>query len=464
MTTALLVIVIIVLSTFLVTNGIYLLNSILAARKLRDISRELRRSTAPEAFASQLTPGVSILVPTRNEEAAIVDTVQSLLALRYPRFEVIVVEGGSTDSTRQRLIDEFELVPAQRASRDAIPTGPVGPCFLSSRYPDLWLMCKPEAGKADALNAGVNAARYPYFATVDGDAILEPEALLRAMQPVLADPSVIGSGGMVRAVNGSVVEHGRVVTVGFPDTYVSGLQIAEYFRSFLLMRTPLSGADSVLIISGAFGLFRRDLVEQVGGYYTETAADDVEIVIHLYRFARETGRRSRIVFLPDPVCWTEVPDTLSGLLRQRRRWHRGLAEAIWRHRRVVFRPSYGRLGCYAMPYLLLELLGPPVEVLAWVTVIVGALLGVLSLPVFLLFLAVSISLSISGSLAALTLAEADYRRHAPGPETSRLVTYALSETFGYRQLVSVACLAGLIDFVRGRRYYTQPTRRGHTRR
>lgn len=465
MTTALLVIVIVIVAAYLLINGAYLVNALLAVREMREVGRELSLTVAPEAFASQLTPGVSILVPCRNEESGIADTVHSLLALRYPRYEVIVLDGGSTDRTREVLTEEFGLVPAHRAVRDTIPTGEVGEFMVSTRFPDLWLLCKPGVGKADALNVGVKTARHPYIATVDADALLEQDALLGAIQPILADPSVIGTGGMVRALNGCVIERGRVVEVRLPGSLVAALQIAEYLRSFLLMRTPLSGISSVLIISGAFGVFRRDLVEEVGGYYTSTAADDVEIVVHLYRHARETGRpQQRVVFLPEPVCWTEVPDTLAGLMRQRRRWHRGIAEVMWRHRRVLFRRRYGRLGWLALPYLSLELIGPPIELFAWVVVIAAWLLGVLSVPVLLLFLAVSFTLSLALTVAALVLAEVGYRRHAVGRETIRMLGYAFLETVGYRQLVSAACTFGVGDFLRRRQPYRQPARRTYARR
>lgn len=457
------ILVILAVTVFITVNLVYLANTVLAVTSLREVSQEVRRSVASEVFTAGLTPGVSILVPTLNEEVAIVDAVQSLLALRYPTYEIIVLDGGSTDRTRERLIDEFAMVPAQRASRQALRTGVVDAYFVSTRYPDLWLACKPEKGRSDALNAGVNTARHEFIAQVDGDAFLEPDALMGAVQPVVADPDAIGTGGMIRPVNGSVVENGRVVSVRFPRTLVASLQVPEYMRSFLITRTPLSRVGAVPIISGAFGLYRRDLVEAVGGYFAATSADDAEIVLHLYRYTREQGRVRSIVFRPEPVCWTEVPETMRTLMQQRRRWHRGIAEVLWRHRKVVFRRKYGRLGWVATPYLLAELAGPPVELLAWGLVILAAVLGVLSVPALLVFLGVSFSLQLVMSLATIILGEVEYRRKVARFETVRLLGFAMLEYIGYRQLVSVACLAGLVDFLRGRQRYVQPTRRGLSR-
>lgn len=464
MTTFFLIVTAVVLSTYLLINGIYLVSMGLAARDLTAVGRQLRRSVEPEAFASPLTPGVSVLVPARNEEVAIVDTVHSLLAQRYPKFEVIVIVGGSDDATVDRLVAEFNLTPARLARRAIVRTGPVDSTYLSATYPGLVLLCKPDAGKADALNAGLNAARHPYVATVDGDALLEEDALLGAVQPVLADPGdVVGVGGTVRPVNGCRVERGRVTEVRFPTRTVAAIQVVEYLRTFTVMRTSLSGLNSLLIISGAFGLFRRDLVEDAGGWFTGTAADDVEIVIHIRRLLRERGSAQRIVFVPKPVCWTEVPDTLRELLRQRRRWHRGIAEVLWRHRAVPGRRRYGRLGGMAVPYLLLELIDPPIELLAWFAVILAWMLGILSVPLALAFLGTSFLVNLVISLGALALGEVDYRRHATGAETRRMLLYGLLEIFGYRQLVSAACLLGLVDFLRGHQHYIQPRRRGPAR-
>jgi cellulose synthase/poly-beta-1,6-N-acetylglucosamine synthase-like glycosyltransferase len=462
-TTLIAVLTVLIVAGYLVINATYLGFALLAARALTRIGRERRYLAEPEAFASPFTPGVSILVPARNEEACIVDTVHSLVSLRYPRFEVIVISGGSTDETVERLVREFDMVPARRARRATIPAGPFTASYLSRSHPDLWVLCKDETGKADALNAGADTARYDYIATVDGDAVLEEDALLGVVRPVLDDPDrVVAAGGMIRAMNGCRVVRGRVLEVRFPRGAIACIQIEEYQRAFLLARTSLSGLDALLVVSGAFALFRRDVVEQVGGWFTATAADDVEIVIHVRRYAGEHRLPYRVAFLPAPVCWTLLPETMHDLMRQRRRWHRGLAEVIWRHRKILGRPRYGRLGLVALPYLVMELLGPPVELVAWLIVALAAIVGVLSVPVFLAFLGVSFLLNLALSVTAVVLGEVDYRRHASGREATRLVGYAVLETFGYRQAISAACVAGIADFLAGRRPYIQPTRSAPT--
>jgi len=453
------------LAYFAVLNTVYIAFTAIAAREITRYRRQRPYAGIEEVLGSALTPPVSVLVPAFNEQAGIVESVNSLLSLRHPEHEVIVVNDGSSDLTLQRLREAFDLVPVRKALRDTLPTAPVSAIYISRRRPELWVLDKENAGKADALNAGVNAARYPYVCAIDADAVLEEDALLRVCKPMLDDPELVAAtGGIVRIANGCTIEHGRVVEVGLPHSRLARVQVVEYFRAFLVGRVAWSRLGSLLIISGAFGLFRRQLVEAAGGWWTATVGEDVELVVRLHRYLRERGEAYRIEFVPDPVCWTEAPEDLRTLSRQRRRWQRGLAEALWRHRRLAGNPAYGLLGMLAFPYFaVFELAGPVIELLGYPVVATATATGAVSLAFLAAFLIVSLLLGMLLSVSALALEEFGFRRHRRGREAAILLLYALIENVGYRQLADAWRIVGLVDALRRRRGWGQMRRRGLAR-
>lgn len=443
-------------------NLIYLAFTAIAWRGLVGHLHAQGYAADDEVQASPLTPPVSVLLPAFDEEAGVVESVRSLLALRYPEHEVIVINDGSRDATLERLDAAFDLVPVRLALRGRVATAPVRGAYASRRAPSLLVIDKENGGKADALNCGIGAARHPYVCAVDADAILEETALLRVARPVVDDPeTVVATGGIVRIANGCRVDHGRVVEVGLPRRAVPTFQVVEYFRAFLVGRMGWSRLRALFIISGAFGLFRRDLVEEVGGWSTTTVGEDVELVVRLHRHLSARGAPYRVAFVPDPVCWTECPESLRVLARQRRRWHRGLAQALWRHRGMIGNPRNGRPGLLAAPYFLLfELLGPIVEALGYILLPVAVALGLLSVEYLLAFLLVSVLLGALLSVSALALEELSFRRHARGRDAARLMLFAALEPLGYMQLTSASRLLGLWDALRGKRGWGAMQRRG----
>jgi cellulose synthase/poly-beta-1,6-N-acetylglucosamine synthase-like glycosyltransferase len=310
------------------------------------------------------------------------------------------------------------------------------------------------------------AATYPYVCAVDADAIIEEDALLRVARPIIAEPDlVVAAGGIVRIANGCRIVHGRVEHVGLPRNRLATFQVVEYFRAFLVGRVGWSALRSLLIISGAFGLFRRSTVEAVGGWATDTVGEDAELVTRLHRYHLEREEDYRIEFVPDPVCWTEAPEDLRTLSRQRRRWQRGLAETLWRHRAMALRPRYGAFGLVAMPYFLLfELLGPVVQVAAMLALPVAWLEGLVDPQIFVAFGVMAIVLGVVLSVAALALEEFSFRRHARHREAARMLAFAVIENFGYRQLVDLWRAIALLDVVRRRRGWGHMDRRGLSRR
>jgi cellulose synthase/poly-beta-1,6-N-acetylglucosamine synthase-like glycosyltransferase len=415
-----------------------------------------------EVYASPFTPPVSIILPAYNEEAGVVASVHSLLDLRYPRHEVIVVNDGSKDGTVDVLREAFALVPVREALRTQIATAPLRGAFVSRTHPNLWLVDKENGGKADALNAGINAAAHPYFCAIDADAVLEQDSLLRMILPFVDDPDLVAAaGGIVRVANGAVIESGRLVDFRLPSGHIARFQILEYFRAFLIGRLGFDRLNAVLIISGAFGLFKREIVEAVGGYAHNTVGEDAELVARLHGYLRNQGERYRIRFLPNPVCWTEVPSDVKTLSRQRRRWQRGLGETLWRHRTQMLNPRAGWFGLFTLPYFLVfELLGAVIEALGIPVVLIAWFVGALSVSFFVLFLAVSALLAVCVSISALLLEEYADRRYDRLGDMARLVVYALAENLGYVQLTAYFRCCGFVDLMRRRHDWGEMTRRG----
>ena len=451
---------------FVVLNGLYLFLTALAWRDMGSELRARRYLALDEVFRSPLTPGVSVLVPAFNEEAVIVESVRSLLALRYPRHEVVVVNDGSTDGTISMLETAFDLAPVRVAVRDGIPTAPVRGTYVSRSHPGLLVVDKENGGRSDALNAGVNAARNPYVCVIDADSLLETDALLKVAKPILDDPQLLAAtGGTIRIVNGCRVDHGRVVEVRVPGSRLATIQVLEYFRAFLVARVGWSRLNALGIVSGAFGVFHRSLVETVGGYWKETVGEDFELTIRLHRHLRESGEPYRIAFVSDPICWTEVPEQLGTLGRQRRRWQRGLWEGLRRHRRMIGNPRYGIVGVVAMPYFLVfEFLSPFFSLVGLLVTVLWWFLGGLSTFYFVSFLLVSIGLGLLLTSAALALEEFSYHRYRRRRDVVRLFAYAVLENVGYHQLHDVWRAIGYVDIARGKSGWGAQQRRGFATR
>ncbi len=456
---------VLVLGYFSALSLFYLISSVLAFRFLRRYALRLRSLDVDDLITSGAAPPVTLIVPAYNEERSCVASLQALLTLNYPEYEVVVVNDGSTDGTLAALIQAFDLARTTRLPSAEVSTQPVRRIYRSQRHVNLWVVDKANGGKADALNAALNHCRTPVFCTIDADSILEPDALLRATRPFLEDERVVAVGGIVRVVNGSVVEGGRVRTVRLPRRLLPLLQVVEYLRAFLSARVAWSELNASLIISGAFGVFRRELVVQAGGYATDTVGEDMELVVRLHKVCRRQGFTPRVVFVPDPVAWTECPETLGGLARQRDRWQRGLLESLWRHRGMLLNPRYGTVGLLAFPYFMfLEGMGPIIEILGYVAFAATLIAGVWSGPYVASFLALAIVVGIALSAAAVALEELTFRRYPRWRDLFRLFSAALLENLGYRQLNQLWRFRGVISALRGVRQWGAQQRKGFERR
>jgi cellulose synthase/poly-beta-1,6-N-acetylglucosamine synthase-like glycosyltransferase len=447
---------------FTLLNGVYLLLFLVS---LYEVVRFVRRtffSDYEQILKSEMTWPISVIVPAHNEERSIVETVRSLLGVNYGQFEVVVVNDGSTDGTLKRLVDAFELKQTDRIYRKTLPTGQVRGIFASLEVPNLIVVDKEWAGKADALNTGINVSRYPLFCSVDADSIIEENALLRVVKPFMEHPQeMVAAGGIVRIVNGCRVHEGRVVQIGLPNRALPIFQVVEYLRAFLGGRIGWSSLRSLLIISGAFGLYRKSEVIAVGGYDRWSETEDLELVLKLHEKLHRDRRKYRIVFVPDPVCWTEVPNTFRVLARQRNRWHRGLLMSLWRHKRMILNPRFGVIGTLALPYFLLfEMLGPFVEILGYIVVPAAYLMGLLNLDFFLLFLVLAVFFGVFLSVAAVLLEEISFRRYPGWEHLALLVIAGVVENFGYRQVLALFKVKAFFDFLRRRKAWGRMEREG----
>ena len=445
----------VVLGYFVALNTIYLGLLFVASLEFARHYRRLGFAGHDDIFANPLTPAVSVLVPAFDEEAGIVDSVHAMLDLKYPVHEVVVVDDGSRDGTFAALQAAFDLVEVPRVVPDDVPVvGRVLSIHVAADGRPLVVARKTNGGKADALNLGIDLARHPLVCMVDADALLQHDALLRVAKPFVDDPlRVVATGGVVRPVNSSVVRRGRVGEARVPLALLPRIQVVEYLRAFLIGRTAWSRLGGLLIVSGAFGLFRRDAVVEVGGYARDCIGEDAELVVRLHRRLREAGRDYRVEFVAEPVCWTEVPRSLRVLGAQRRRWARGLAETLLRHRVMVGNPRYGRIGIVVLPYqLVFEVLGPVIELLGVVSVVVGLPLGLVDTDFAWRFAIVAIGYGVVLSLAAVAVEEFSFRHYRRWGDLLRVVVGAILENIGYRQAHAWWRLRGLLQALRGRQH------------
>ena len=423
---------------------------IFAAVGLRRYATRVKVNNPRRALRSPLAPRISILVPAYNEATGIWDSVRSLLALDYPQLEVVVINDGSKDETLNRLIEGFDLKRSLRPMPPHLSCKPIRAVYVPRSQLRLLVIDKDNGGKADSLNAGINFASFPLFCSVDADSILEQDALAKAAMPFIEDPRrTIATGGLIRVANGCRVERGRVTEAHLPRSALPMFQVVEYTRAFFGARTGWSAMGGLLIISGAFGLFRRDAVIAAGGYRTDIVGEDAELVVRLHRACLDARRPYRIVYVADPVCWTEAPEKITYLRRQRRRWHRGCLETLFIHRRMLLNPRYGTVGLVALPSMLIfEVLGPLLELSGYLVTIAAALLGVIALATFALFLAVAFSYGLVLTLGAVTLEDASANRFPGWSDLKRVLLFAIAENLGYRQIQHVWRVEGFWQLIR----------------
>lgn len=322
--------------------------------------REMMKNILPQDYHVPIT----IVVPAYNEEITVVETVKSLLSLEYRAYEIIVVDDGSSDDTSKKLIEAFDMRLVQRPIRRQIECQPEEFVYESrAQKVSLTLIRKRNGGKADSLNMGINAANFPYFICMDADSVLQYDSLRKIAQPVLEHDNVVAVGGMVRISNDAVLENGMVKKYRMPHSILASMQVLEYDRSFLASRILFDKFNGSLIISGAFGLFKKDTVIAAGGYNHNTMGEDMELVVKLHDYCTMNNMDYSIKYASDAVCWTQAPERLRDLCKQRKRWHLGLFQSMTAHRRMFFNPKFGAVSFVSYLYFLIyELLSPFIEI------------------------------------------------------------------------------------------------------
>jgi cellulose synthase/poly-beta-1,6-N-acetylglucosamine synthase-like glycosyltransferase len=459
--TILVIINILVFFYFLFVNGSYITLIIMAYFQTKRSRQKENLFELSGLFGTNLYRSISILAPAYNEEKSIIESTRALLNLQFSDYEVIIINDGSTDKTLEKLIHDFELKEIDRHIPDLLKSKPIKKVFGSRKYPNLIVVDKENGQKADALNAGVNVSRKDLICAVDSDSLLESDVLRRMIMAFTEDQEIVAVGGVVRVANGCKFRHGVVESIRTPKSYFGRVQAVEYLRAFLFGRVGWDYLNSLLIISGAFGVFDRKAVIRAGGYMHDTVGEDMELVVRLHRYYKEQNIPYRVRFLPEPVCWTEVPEDWRTLGRQRDRWHRGLADTLSRHRKMMFNPKYGRLGMIAMPFFLfVELLAPVVEIFGYLVFTLSFILGVINLTFFLLFLSVAILLGVIMSVLAVLIEELTFRRYDKMKDVAILIVYAFLENFGYRQLYAWWRVKGLISYLKGDLQWGEMKREG----
>lgn len=438
------------LAYFVGINVGYLLQNIVAAHGIRRYLQTAENNEAESVFSALDIP-ISLVVPAYNESVSIITSVKAMLQLEYPEFELIVVNDGSTDDTLRKLIDEFGMRKFPEAYRARVESAPVKAVYRSARYSNLSVVDKENGGsKADASNAGINVCRYPLVCVVDADSILQPDSLRRVVRPFLEDPTTVAVGGTVRIANGCTVQQGFLEKVGLPSNFLALVQVVEYLRAFLFGRMGWSPINGLLIISGAFGLFHKETLVEAGGYNPKAVGEDMELVLRLHRLMKKKGKPYRITFVPDPVCWTDAPESIKDLKGQRVRWQNGLGQALALNKSLITNARGGAVSWVAIPfYIVFELFGPIIEVAGYAFILICGFMGWLSWPEALIFLGLAVGLGVMLSTSAIMLEELSFHMYPRFRQLALLYFIAVIENFGFRQLTAFWRFQGLIRWVRG---------------
>lgn len=434
-----------ILFYFFVVSITYVILIVFSAGRLKRFVNVINNDITVE---SNYIKPISIIVPAYNEQQTIIDNLESLLNLNYPVYEIVLVNDGSDDDTLKKVVEHFHLRKIDMDFNDQLPCNEIVGTYGSFERNNFIVIDKVNGGKSDALNAGINASKYPLYCAIDADCVIEKNALMRIVKPFLKSKETIAVGGIVRIANGCTIKDGKLLKAKLPRKIIVTFQIVEYFRAFLSSRIGWESMNSLLIISGAFGVFKKSAVIEVGGY-NKTIGEDMELTLRLHEYFRKNKRKYKIDFTSDAVCWTQAPDTLRGIRSQRLRWHRGLIDSLLKHKRMLLNPRYGIVGLVSMPYFVfVEMLGPVVETIGYIILLISAILGIVSSNFLMVFL-LAYLYGMLFSLAAILLEQFSFKRYRNVAEITKLIGLSFLEQFSYRQFTVFFRVQAFFNFRKG---------------
>lgn len=450
-----------VLIYFLLIISIYLILNLVSARRMINYSRRIRYSDLNRIIKLKNYKPISIITPAFNEATGIIDCVKALLQLDYPEYQVIIVNDGSTDETMEKLFESFKIRQVAFSAFNRLKSKPIKSIYMSTEFPSLVVIDKENGGKADAINAGINLAKYPLITTIDADSLLERDCLIRISRPFIEDTNVVAVGGTIRIANGCEINHGHVERVGLSKSWVARFQVIEYLRAFLFGRNGFDVINGIMIISGAFSCFYKEALVKAGGYRTGSVGEDMEIIVRMHKLFRRENKKTKITFIPDPVCWTEAPENFKILKSQRKRWQKGTMESVLLHKSLFLNSEYGWLGLLVFPYFVIfETIGPFIEVTGYFVFAFSMVFGIISFSFAIAFFLAAFFYGVVLSVLSVFLEEISFRKYPKTDDLINLFIAAILENFGYRQLITWWRFLGMIEYLFGNRGWGKMEKKG----
>ncbi len=447
---------------------IYLLTGLLSIYEIKKYIDKNRYVDYKLILNYKYLPSISIIAPAFNESKTIVENINCLLSINYTDFEIIIVNDGSTDNSLEIILENFDMIKVNQAFESNLSCEPVNAIYKSrnSAYNQLVVIDKKNGGKADALNAGLNLSSKELFLALDVDCIIESDAILKMVKPFLDNSKqiVIAAGGVIRVANSCNVIDGKVTQVNFPKNIYAKFQVLEYIRAFMLSRMAWSRLNGLLIISGAFGLFDRKRVVKIGGYDRNTVGEDLELVVRLRKYMHDIEKKKyKVAFIPDPLCWTEVPESFKNLSGQRNRWTRGGIDTILKHKNMFFNPRYGTIGMLSFPYwVFFEWLAPIIEFFGLLYFITIFALGFVNIQVFLVMLTFLLAFSVMYSFFAIFLESYSFNKYKGTSFVIQISVIIIFEMIIYQPMIMIFSLFGNMDFFlkKNKKNWGKMTRKG----